>query len=198
MCSSDLDEARRVAAHTLRVFSDEDTWVVLPSGSCAAMLRHHYVDLLGPGEAARAASLARRTFELAQFIVHVLGITQLGRGLSGQRIVYHHGCHGLRDLGVHAEPLLLLGNAGAELLPWEASEECCGFGGLFAVKLPEVSAAMADRKLDTLPTAAKPDVLTSADGGCLLQLSGRMKHRGIHLPARHLAELLLEGVDGRS
>jgi L-lactate dehydrogenase complex protein LldE len=191
------DEARRVAAHTMRVFDGEDLCVVLPSGSCAAMLRHHYHDLLGPADAMAAASLARRTFELSQFIVNVLGITRLGRGLNGQRIVYHDGCHGLRELGLRTEPRLLLENAGAELLPWEAAEECCGFGGLFAVKMPEVSAAMADRKLDTLP-APQPDAITSADGGCLLQLSGRMKYRGIDIPARHLAELLLEAIDGRS
>jgi len=191
------DEARRVALHTLHVFEGEDLCVVLPSGSCAVMLRHHYHELLGPAHAVAAASLARRTFELSSFIVNVLGITRLGRGLTGQRIVYHHGCHGLRELGLHDEPRLLLQNAGAELLPWDAAEECCGFGGLFAVKMPEVSVAMADRKLDTLP-APRPDALTSADGGCLLQLEGRMKYRGIEVPVRHLAELLLEAVDGRS
>jgi L-lactate dehydrogenase complex protein LldE len=82
---------------------------------------------------------------------------------------------------------MLLSEAGAELVPWEASQECCGFGGLFSIKLPEVSAAMADRKLDTLPEL---DVLTSADGGCLLQLSGRMEKRGLHVPVVPLASLL--------
>jgi L-lactate dehydrogenase complex protein LldE len=192
------DEARQIAAHTLRLFAGNDSWVVLPSGSCAAMLRRHYADLLDSVDAAAATAMAGRTFELSEFIVQVLGITELGRGLAGKRIVYHHGCHGLRELGVREEPLTLLRNAGAELLPWEAAQECCGFGGLFAVKHPEVSAAMADRKIDTIPQASRPDVLTSADGGCLLQLAGRLKRRGMNLPARHLAEILLEAANGSS
>lgn len=139
-----------------------------------------------------AARLAGRTFELSQFIVEVLGVRSLGSGLTGRRIAYHHGCHALRALGVREQPLELLRNSGAEVVPWEFSEECCGFGGIFSVKFPEVSAAMADRKIDTLPEV---DCVTSADGGCLLQLSGRLRRRGMNLRARHLAELLWEARD---
>ena len=113
-------------------------------------------------------------YELAEYVVDVLGVTELGSGLRGLRVAYHHGCHALRELGERAQPLRLLADAGAEVVSWEAAEECCGFGGLFAVKLPWVSAAMADRKLDTLPDV---DVLTSADGGCLMQLGGRGRAR---------------------
>jgi L-lactate dehydrogenase complex protein LldE len=102
-------------------------------------------------------------------------------------VAYHHGCHALRELGLKTEAPGLLEGGGAEVIPWEASEECCGFGGLFSIKLPEVSAAMADRKLDTL---GEVDVLTSADGGCLMQLAGRMERRGIPLPVVALPTLL--------
>lgn len=190
------DEARRMARHTLEAFGDAD-YVVLPSGSCAAMLRNHYAELLAAEDSGQElASLARelgeRTFELSEFLVKVLGVSELGRGLEGRRVAYHHGCHALRGLGIQSEPVRLLESAGARVLEWEAAEECCGFGGLFAVKMPEVSAAMADRKLHTLPEA---DVLTSADGGCLLQLRGRAARRSSAVPpVRHLARLLWEAT----
>ena len=120
-----------------------------------------------------------------------LGVTSVGRGLEGRTIAYHHGCHALRELRVHDEPLRLLEGAGARVVPWEAAEECCGFGGLFSVKLPVVSAGMADRKLDTLPAV---DFLTSADGGCLMQLSTRAARRGLRLSFRHLASVLKEAA----
>ena len=183
-------EARRMARHTLDVFAQAE-YVVLPSGSCAGMLRHSYPHLLSDTDEQRAHDLAHRTFELSQFLVQVLGVTELGNGLQGRRVAYHHGCHALRSLRVHDEPVSLLRGAGAEVLPWEADQECCGFGGLFSVKLPVVSAGMADRKLDTLPNA---DVVTSADGGCLMQLSGRAGHRGDTTSFRHLASLLWEAV----
>lgn len=187
-----VDEAKRIAGHTLDVLESSDA-IVLPSGSCAAMIRHHYAKLV-PGSRARA--LAGRTYELTEFIVDVLKRPKLGRGLEGRRVAWHHGCHGLRELGLREAPLELLRNAGATVVDWSANEECCGFGGLFSVKLPEVSAAMADRKLDTLAETI-PDVLTSADAGCLLHLEGRARRRGIDIPIRHIAHLLLEAADGR-
>jgi L-lactate dehydrogenase complex protein LldE len=185
-----MAEARRMARHTLQLFSGAE-YVVLPSGSCGGMLRHGYPGLLGGPEAQAAAEMAARTFELSQFIVQVLRVEELGSGLAGTRVAYHHGCHALRGLGVRDEPLTLLRGAGAEVAPWEADEECCGFGGLFSVKLPEVSAAMADRKLDTLPTV---DFVTSADGGCLMQMSGRDARRGGATRFRHLASVLWEAT----
>ncbi len=180
-------EARRMALHTLGVFDDAPL-VVLPSGSCTAMIRRFYADLFD-GDDARVDALAARTYELSEYLVDVLGVTELGSGLSGLRIAYHHGCHALRELGLGDGAERLLRSAGAEVVAWDAARECCGFGGLFSVKLPDVSAAMADRKLDTLPEV---DVLTSADGGCLLQLSGRIAVRPAGPPVRHLASLLWE------
>ncbi len=185
-----VEEARRMARHTLDVFEGAEH-VVLPSGSCAGMMRQVYPRILDGAEGARAERLAARTWELAQFLVHVLGAESVGDGLAGMRVAYHHGCHALRELGVHDEPLTLLRGAGAEVVPWEAAEECCGFGGLFSVKLPAVSAGMADRKLDTLPDV---DVVTSADGGCLLQLAGRAGTRSMETPFRHLASVLWQAA----
>lgn len=199
-------EARQVAEHTGRVFADAE-YVVLPSGSCAAMLRHHYAELLGSGQAGAGdpIDLGPRTWELSEFLVRVLGIEKLGDGLRGRRVAFHHGCHALRELRLRDAPLLLLEQAGADIVEWTAAEECCGFGGLFATRLPEVSAAMADRKLDTLfaerstgSAARAPDVLTSTDAGCLLQLQGRMSQRGENLPVQHLALLLEQATNGRA
>jgi len=176
-----------MAVHTLRVLGDTE-YVVLPSGSCAGMIRCFYPELLH-SEAAHA--LAGRVYELSQFLVEVLGVDRLGTGLADRRVAYHHSCHALRELGVRDAPLRLLTGCGAEVLEWKAAEECCGFGGLFSAKLPEVSAAMADRKLDTLPEV---DFVASTDGGCLLQLSGRAGSRRVGPPFRHLASVLWEGV----
>jgi L-lactate dehydrogenase complex protein LldE len=179
-----------MARHTLEVFRDAE-YVVLPSGSCTTMLRVFNAELFekGSGEEALAADLAGRTYELAEFLVRVMGVENVGAGLRGKRIAYHFGCHALRELGLQSDPITLLDNAGAKVVDWEAAQECCGFGGLFAVKMPELSVAMADRKLDTLPPL---DLLTSADGGCLLHLAGRIHNRGIELSVRHLADVLWE------
>lgn len=209
------DSARKMARHTIDVLRDVDA-VVMPSGSCAAMVRLHYGPLLdGNGAASMSdrasgsvAELSRRTWELTRFITDVLGVTELGTGLHGTTVAYHHGCHALRDLRIRDEPIALLRNAGAIIVDWNAAEECCGFGGVFAVKMPEVSLAMADRKIDTLLEAGEPDagrpghapvdVLTSTDGGCLLQLAGRLRHRGLTLRVRHIADLLWEAMNKAS
>lgn len=187
-------EARAMAAHTRRVFEGANH-VVLPSGSCTAMLRVAYPELAGSNDSDGYRDLASRTYELSEFLVRVVGAERLGLGLTGMRVAYHHGCHALRELGLHAEAPRLLAAAGAVVVPWEADSECCGFGGTFAVKHPAVSVAMADRKLDTLP---RVDCLTSADGGCLLHLAGRARHRGQGTPVRHLASLLWQAREAES
>jgi L-lactate dehydrogenase complex protein LldE len=182
-------EAERMARHTLDALAASE-YVVLPSGSCAGMIRCFYPTLVADGDG-RALAVASRTYELSQFLVEVLGVDRLGSGLDGMRVAYHHSCHALRELGVRDAPLTLLRGCGAHVEPWIAAEECCGFGGLFSAKLPEVSAGMADRKLDTLPAV---DFVTSTDAGCLLQLSGRAERRGSNARFRHLASALWQGV----
>ena len=182
-------EAVRMARHTVEVLRDAE-YVVLPSGSCAGMIRCFYPELLD--DRALAETIAKRTYELSQFLVEVLDVESLGAGLAGSRVAYHHSCHALRELGVRDEPLSLLRGCGADVQPWVAAEECCGFGGLFSAKLPEVSAGMADRKLTTLPEV---DFVTSSDAGCLLQLSGRAARRRGPAPRfLHLASALWRGV----
>jgi len=182
------NEARQMVGHALEVFAEAE-YVVLPSGSCTTMVRAFYPELYrdNPKKFEQAEALSNKAFELAEFIVKVLGVTKLGEGLKGQRIAYHHGCHALRELGIKNEPLSLLKNAGAEIVDWEAAQECCGFGGLFSVKLPEVALSMADRKLGTLPQI---DFLTSGDAGCMLHLSGRIENRGLKVPVKPLATVL--------
>lgn len=181
-------EALRMARHTIDVFAAADA-VVVPSGSCATMVKKFYPRLVGG--AGTAAPLPDRTFELAEFIVHRLGITELGDGLAGRRVAVHQGCHALRELRLETEPATLLRGVGAEIVPWEARDECCGFGGLFSVKMTAVSAAMADRKLDTLPEV---DWVVSGDGGCVLHLDGRSRARGMGVEFVHLATALWRGV----
>lgn len=189
-------EALRMAEHALDVFggAPDDPAVadavVLPSGSCATMVKKFYPRLAGTPS---ATALADRTYDLAEFIVRRLGVTELGNGLAGRRVAVHQGCHALRELRLETEPAVLLEGAGAEVVPWEAQEECCGFGGLFSVKMTAVSAAMADRKLETLPDV---DWVVSGDGGCVLHLDGRSRTRGDGIEFVHLATALWRGVNG--
>ncbi|MDH3222250.1 MAG: (Fe-S)-binding protein [Gemmatimonadota bacterium] len=180
------EEALEMAKHTSRVLEDAEH-VVVPSGSCAAMIAKAYPALgLGGG-------LASRTWELGAFLRRQLGVTRLGPGLEGKRVAYHQGCHALRELGLETEPIELLEGAGAQVVDWPSATECCGFGGLFSTKMPTVSAAMADAKLDTLPYV---DWVVSGDPGCLLQLSSRARRTGSDTRFRHLASVLWEAADG--
>lgn len=203
-------EAIRMARQTAKAFAGAGH-VVLPSGSCAGMVRSFYPTLLRDGDARAPAGsdVVPRAHELSAFLVHQLDVLgpdwrdhaadppRIGSGLDGVSVVYHHGCHALRELGVRDEPVALLRACGADVVPWGGDTECCGFGGLFSTKFPEVSSGMADRKLDALP----PDIdfVTSADGGCLLQLSGRARHlaRADGVPAPdfvHVATLIRRGL----
>ena len=190
-------DAKELAKHYLNVFEralETSEYVIAPSGSCGAMV-HHYPELFtdDPVNLRRAWHVSERTLEITQFLVDRLGVKSTGADLSGVRVAYHDSCHAMRNLGVRDQPRTLLEAAGAQLLPWD--ESCCGFGGLFSVKLPELSSAMMTRKLDSLAQDAQTaDVLTSTDLGCLLQLGGGLARRaGSHPKVVHVAELLLEG-----
>ena len=187
-------EARALARHHLRVFEGSDR-VVLPTGSCAAMLAHHYPQLLrdDAGAYAAARDLSARALDLASFVTDVLGTDDVGAELTGERVTYHDGCHALRLCGVSEAPRRLLRAAGAELCEALGHDACCGFGGLFSVKQPEVSAAMARAKHAGI-VASGASTLTSQDPGCLLQLGGSLRREGLAVRVVHLAELLWEGV----
>ena len=177
------DEARTAARNWLRAFDGAET-IVTPSGSCAAMVRSFFPGLLGSVDTAGA-----RTFELAEYLVDHLGIDDLGASWDGD-VTWHDGCHGLRELGIEAAPRRLLARVkGLRLVEMDESRACCGFGGLFAVKYPEISTAMADvKRLSALRTGA-PTVVTG-DVSCLLHLRGRSSHEHDGLRYLHLAEIL--------
>jgi len=185
------DEGLAVARHFLEVFErSEADAIVVPSGSCTAMIRHLPRWFDDPGEKERARAVATRTHELSAFLVHELGCVDLGARFDG-RVTWHDACHGLRELGLSDEPRRLIRNvAGTELVEMEPGEACCGFGGTFSVKFPEVSVAILDRKLDAL---ADVDAIVSGDVSCLMQIGGRLSRLGSRLRTMHLAELLAAG-----
>ncbi len=187
-------ETRELAEHHLKVFAGYD-YVVLPSGSCGAMVKTHYLELFdqAPESYAESRELAERTFELTTFISEVLGREEIGADLSGLRVTYHDSCHAMRFMQVHKAPRTLLRAAGAELVEAEGHDVCCGFGGLFSVKMPEISAAMARAKISGIE-ATKANYLTSTDAGCLMQLAGTFRREGVELQVKHVAELLWQGI----
>ena len=190
------DEAYAVAGRTIEVLRGQGD-VVLPSGSCAAMIRHLYQELFEHSPYARpAAELAARTYELSEYLVDVLGVTELGAQYEG-RVTYHDACHGLRFLGLRDQARKLLGEVqGAELVPLPGCDQCCGFGGLFAIKQQAISEAMLDRKLDGV-AAAEADLLVTSDASCMMQISGGLTRNKSKTKARHLAELLANMTDAR-
>lgn len=188
--------ARAVAGATLRALDDgTDHPIVVPSGSCTSMLRLHWRELFhGRPEAEGAARIARRVRELSSFLAdHVDDLGALGPRLDA-RVGYHDSCHMLRELRLRDEPRAVLGRvAGLELVPLAGGERCCGFGGTFSGRYPEVSTAMADSKIEDVEGAGV-DLLVSADPGCLLQLEGRMSRTGSPVRVRHLASVLREAL----
>lgn len=165
--------------------------VVVPAGSCATMMRTYWPQMFeeagDSAAAARARDLAARTFELTEFLVtRELPAFALAEPV---KVAYHHSCHMQRELGVKAQPEALLRRVdGCEVVHWPAAERCCGFGGTFAVKMPEISVAMADDKLASLEGIA--DVVVGADGSCLLHMRSRAMREGRGVAVRHIAEFL--------
>ncbi|PYN32203.1 MAG: Fe-S oxidoreductase [Candidatus Rokuibacteriota bacterium] len=182
-------EARAVAARTVALFRNADH-IVVPSGSCAWMLRHEYAGLLTDGELAQDAHrLAQRTYELSQFLVKVLGRREF-RTTVGGRVTYHDSCHLLRGLHEAETPRDILRSLeGVEFVELPGADECCGFGGSFAVRLPEVSAQILAKKLTNVE-ATGASCLVACDAGCLMQMGGGLRRRRSRVRALHLAELL--------
>ncbi len=190
------DESYAVAARTIELLHGRGE-VILPSGSCAAMIRHLYHELFAHSPYAdRAADLIGRTYELTEYLVDVLGVTDVGARYPG-RITYHDACHGLRFLGVSRQARTLLEHvAGAESLPLPGCTECCGFGGLFAVKQHAISEAMLERKLAGI-AATEADLLVTGDASCMTQIAGGLSRTQSSVRACHIAELLANMHDAR-
>lgn len=183
-------EARPLAKRMIEIFEPYDE-VAAPSGSCASMVRLHFPELLRaePDWHARAERLAAKTFELTE-LLHRESFRASGTRFDG-RVAYHASCHLLRELGVRDQPRELLTRVeGLELVELEGAEVCCGFGGAFAAKMPELSGAMLDAKLKAAE-ASGATVLTATDCGCLMHLAGALRRRRSALETRHIATLLV-------
>jgi len=182
-----VEDARKMAAHTLDVLDATEGPVVLPSGSCAVMIARHYEEIFaGTDREEQARLVAGRVRELTQYLVDDLEADTKG-ACDGCTVAYHHSCHGLRELGlVHQADRLLQGVA---RVPLEGAEECCGFGGMFALEMPAVSSAIMDEKLDRVE-ASGADTLVGGDISCLLHLEGGLRRRGSDIRVKHIAELL--------
>jgi L-lactate dehydrogenase complex protein LldE len=184
------DEARTVARHFLDTFEACET-VVAPSGSCVSMVTNHFAELFAhePETMARVEALRGRVWEFSAFLTESAGVEDVGARLEDV-VTYHDGCHSLRELGIREAPRRLLRNVrGLELREMDPAEECCGFGGTFAVKFPELSGAMARTKLEAiLRTGAR--TVVSADPSCLMQIQGALSRAGSEVRTMHLAEVL--------
>ena len=193
--SGDRADTMAIAAHTIEAFEGYD-YVVAPSGSCAAMLREHYPALFtdDPGMAAKAAELAGRTYELVSFLTDVRGVTDVEARFPGS-VTYHDSCSGLRELGIKDQPRALLATVeGLTLAEHADAEVCCGFGGTFCVKYPDISNTMVGEKADAVEGTGA-DTLLAGDLGCLLNMAGKLKRRGAKMSARHVAEVLAGMTD---
>jgi L-lactate dehydrogenase complex protein LldE len=188
--SGDSADSRQIAKQVIAAFEGFD-YVVGPSGSCMGTLRQDYPALFPdePAWAARAAALAPRCFELLSFLVDVMKVERVDARYDG-RVTYHDSCAGLREMGVRGQPrLLLAGVQGLQLTEMAGTEECCGFGGTFCVKYPEISTKMVDDKIAHIQASGASTVL-GGDLGCLLNIAGRLQRRGIPVRVMHTAELL--------
>ena len=194
--SGDRATARDLARGIIEAFGGYD-YVVVPSGSCGGMLKHHLPHLFDddPNLRGRAAALAAKTFELVSFLPDVRGFTQPAARHPGGSVTYHDGCSGLRELGIKDQPRRLLAAVGVSVTEMVDPEVCCGFGGTFCVKYPDISVRMvSDKTADIAGTGAA--TVLAGDLGCLLNIAGRLKREGHATQARHVAEVLA-GMTGQ-
>jgi L-lactate dehydrogenase complex protein LldE len=184
------EQARIIAKHFLDVFRDAE-YIIVPSGSCATMISHHFADLF-ENDAALLAEVHRlepRVWEFSRFLLEVAGVDDVGARFDGV-VTYHDSCHALRELHIKAGPRKLLSKVrGLTLAEMDIAEECCGFGGTFSIKFPEVSGAMARTKVDSIQKTGASTIV-SIDSSCLMQLQGVIDRAGLPLRTRHLAEIL--------
>ena len=183
-------QARIAAQHFIDVFDDADI-IVCPSGSCVNMVRHHYAELFHNDAAwlQRVRRIARRTFEFSEYLVDVLGVDNLGARFNG-RVTYHDSCHLLRGIGVKQQPRKLLQHvSGLDFIEMRDSDYCCGFGGTFAVKYPDISDAMVTDKVKNIMDT-KADAVVGCDMGCLMNIQGKLSRMGASIEVMHLAQIL--------
>lgn len=193
--TGDRATARDLATDFVNAFGGYD-YVVVPSGSCGGMLRHHVPHLFDddPNQRAKADAIASRTYELVSFLTDVMGMNSLRARHAGGTVTYHDSCSGLRELGVKRQPRHLLEAIGATVVEMAEPEICCGFGGTFCVKYPEISVRMVSDKTRDIASTGATTVL-AGDMGCLLNIAGRLHREGHRIHTRHVAEVLAGMTD---
>ncbi len=193
--TGDRATARDLARNVVDAFAGYD-YVVAPSGSCAGMLAHHYPGLFDddPDYKTRADALAAKSHELVSFLRDVMKVERVDASYTG-KVTYHDSCSGLREMGVKEQPRALLKQMeGVTLTEMSDPERCCGFGGTFCVKYPEISVQMVTAKAADI-TATGADTLLAGDMGCLLNMAGRLQREGSTVKVRHVAEVLAGMTD---
>lgn len=186
-----VDDAREMAKHTIETLYQTDGYIVIPSGSCGDMILHHYAEIMAdaPGMKIKLENITKRTFEFTQFLVDELGLVDLGASMPGFA-TYHPSCHGLRNLNLSYQSQTLLDHVdGLTCTDLPEKEVCCGFGGLFAVKMSQISGEMLNRKLDNVEMT-RSDVLVGSDVSCLMHMAGGLKRRESEMRVMHIAEVL--------
>jgi L-lactate dehydrogenase complex protein LldE len=190
--SGDKADTKAIARQVIDAFENFD-YVVVPSGSCGGMIKEHYTELFAdePALFQRAQHLAKRTYELVSFLTDVRGVARIDARYDGVA-TYHDACSGLRELGVKQQPRKLLASVdGLQLTELPGAEVCCGFGGTFCIKYPEISDKMVtDKAADIAATGA--DAVLAGDLGCLLNIAGKLSRRGSAIEVRHVAEVLAD------
>lgn len=183
------NEAREVASKFIDVFEHAET-IVCPSGSCTTMVRKFYSDLFKNSTSIETVhAVSGKIYELSEFLVHKLGVTKVGARFPG-KVTWHDACHGLRELGLKREPRQLLSEVdGLDLVETQECEVCCGFGGTFSVKFPDISTAMNHSKIESLEKSGA-DFVASGDSSCLMQIDGLLRKQKSRMRTIHIAEIL--------
>lgn len=187
-----MEETRKVALHFLDVFRDSET-IVVPSGSCAGMIKIHIPELFEPDTENRhlAEQIASKTYELSDFLVSVLGVTNIGARFP-HKVTFHDSCHQLRELRISSQPRKLIREIeSVDFVEMRDSERCCGFGGTFSVKFPDVSAAMGREKVNAILESGAEFVIAN-DVSCLMHIGGLIERQNLGVKTMHLAELLTQ------
>jgi L-lactate dehydrogenase complex protein LldE len=193
--SGDRKTTRTIAEQVIAAFEPYD-YVVAPSGSCAGMLKTHYPELFNDDAAwtARVDAFCAKTYELVSFLTDVLRVTRIDTRFDGT-VTYHDSCSGLRELGIRAQPRrLLAGVRGLELKEMTDADVCCGFGGTFCVKYPDISNAIVAKKTEHI-AASGAETLLAGDLGCLMNMAGKLQREGRSIKVRHVAEVLAGMTD---
>jgi L-lactate dehydrogenase complex protein LldE len=184
-------EARPIVEHTIRVFESTKGDIVIPSGSCAHMIKHGYLELFAddPNWLPRAQSVGNRVYEFTEYLVDKLGVTDLGAQWNGT-ITFHPSCHALRGMNIDRQPRALLANVkGATLVELPEAESCCGFGGIFSLEHPELSAEWLKRKIGNLEKTESPTLVVT-ESGCLMHIAGGLHRQKRNLQVLHIAQVL--------